>query len=80
MQNMNANFLGGMTLTLLKAWSLALLVAFPALAVDFTWSGFGTAGYAQSDSAAKYQRFINNSGTFKRDSILGAQLDVRFSP
>ena len=80
MQNMNANFLGGMTLTLLKAWSLALLVALPALAVDFTWSGFGTAGYAQSDSAAKYQRFINNSGTFKRDSILGAQLDVRFSP
>jgi len=80
MQNMNANFLGGMTLTFLKAWSLALLVALPALAVDFTWSGFGTAGYAQSDSAAKYQRFINNSGTFKRDSILGAQLDVRFSP
>ncbi|MBK7648507.1 MAG: hypothetical protein IPJ12_15500 [Betaproteobacteria bacterium] len=80
MQNMNANFLGGMSITLLRAWLLTMAVALPAQAVDFTLSGFGTAGYAQSDNAANYQRFINDNGTFKRDSILGAQLDARFSP
>lgn len=79
MQNMNANFLGGMSITLLRAWLLTMAVALPAQAVDFTLSGFGTAGYAQSDNAANYQRFINDNGTFKRDSILGAQLDARFS-
>ena len=58
MQNMNANFLGGMSITLLRAWLLTMAVALPAQAVDFTLSGFGTAGYAQSDNAANYQRFI----------------------
>ena len=68
----------------IKFSSLGLLpflaaLTLPAQAVDLTWSGFGTVGYAQSDQAFKYQRFINNNGDIKRDSILGGQLDARFS-
>lgn len=55
------------------------LLAWPARAVDFTWSGFGTLGYAQSDQPYKYQRFINQGGGLERDSLLGAQLDARLS-
>ncbi|MCH2219882.1 MAG: hypothetical protein MK097_06095, partial [Dechloromonas sp.] len=53
--------------------------AVPAMAVDLTWSGFGTLGYAQSDQPVNYQRFIDEKGTFKRDSIFGVQGDARFS-
>ncbi|MBK6356531.1 MAG: hypothetical protein IPF44_07325 [Betaproteobacteria bacterium] len=56
------------------------VLAMPAQAVDLTWSGFGTVGFAQSDQSYKYQRFIDDRGTFKRDTILGAQLDARLSP
>ena len=68
----------------LKFPSVALLpllsvLAMPAQALDLTWSGFGTVGFAQSDQSYKYQRFIDDNGTFKRDSILGAQLDARLS-
>jgi hypothetical protein len=59
--------------------SCLLALAQPARAVDFTWSGFGTLGYAESDENFDYQRFINKSGSFKRDSLIGAQLDARFS-
>lgn len=59
---------------------LVSLLPCSAGAVDLTWSGFGTVGYAQSDQPYKYQRFIDDQGTFKRDSILGAQLDVKFNP
>ena len=59
---------------------LALVLAFPlsASAVDMTWSGFGTIGYAQSDQPYNYLRFVDEDGTFKRDSLLGAQLDIKF--
>jgi len=61
---------------------LALLLAVPmaAKAVEFNWSGFGTAGYAISDNANRYQRFITDRGTFNRDSVFGGQLDVKLSP
>jgi hypothetical protein len=48
-------------------------------AVDLNWSAFGTVGYAISDQPYNYQRFISNHGTFKRDSIFGAQIDVKFN-
>lgn len=54
-------------------------LAMPVQALDLTWSGFGTLGAAQSDKSYKYQRFIDNHGTLKRDSILGGQLDARLS-
>jgi len=59
---------------------LALAVTFPlsASAVDMTWSGFGTLGFAQSNQPYPYLRFIDDGGTFKSDSLLGAQLDLKF--
>ncbi|WP_034412253.1 hypothetical protein [Derxia gummosa] len=64
-----------------SAGLLALGLA-PALAgaVDLAWSGFGTLGYAISNRDYTYQRFIDDRGTLSRDSLLGAQLDARFSP
>lgn len=55
-------------------------LAMPVQAVDLTWSGFGTVGLAVSDQSYKYQRFIDDRGSLKRDSVLGSQLDVRLSP
>lgn len=51
-----------------------------AQAVDFSLSGYGTIGYAQSDQENAYQRFIDEDGTLKRDTVLGAQLSARFNP
>lgn len=51
-----------------------------AQAVDSTFSGFGTLGYAISDQPWVYQRHIDDSGTWWRDTRLGAQLDTRFTP
>ena len=55
------------------------LTAFPAMAVDFSASGFGTVGYARSDESFVYQRFIDNSGTLRRDSVFGVQVDAQLS-
>lgn len=51
-----------------------------AHAVDYSLSGYGTIGYAQSDQENAYQRFIDKNGSFKRDTVLGAQLSARFNP
>ncbi|WP_265944559.1 hypothetical protein [Dechloromonas sp. A34] len=59
--------------------ALVLVVPLAADAAEFNWSGFGTAGYAISDSANRYQRFITDRGTFNRDSVFGGQLDVKFN-
>jgi hypothetical protein len=60
----------------------ALLLALPSLAtaVDLDWSGFATLGYAISDKPYRYQRVIDEEGSFARDSVLGGQLDIRLSP
>ncbi len=50
-----------------------------AQAVEFSVSGFGTIGYAQSNQAESYQRHINSTGNFRRDTLLGAQLDTQFN-
>src|SRR3990167_2590257 len=55
------------------------LATVPAHAVDLSASGFGTLGYAVSDQPYNYQRFIDDGGTFKRDTVLGGQLDSKFS-
>ena len=49
-------------------------------AVDFSLSGYGTVGYAVSDQNYTYQRYINNEGSFKRDTLFGAQLNAQFNP
>lgn len=59
--------------------ALALSVPLASQAVEMDWSGFGTVGYATSDQPYKYQRFIDNQGTLTRDSVLGGQVDLKFS-
>lgn len=59
--------------------SLAAL-CLPAGAQDFSWSGYGTLGYARSNRDFTYQRDLTNDGTLERDSLLGVQGDLRFSP
>ena len=46
--------------------------------LDLSLSGFGTVSWARSDQRFAYQRFVTDQGTFRRDSLLGAQLDARF--
>ena len=66
----------------MRQFALASLcmVSVSAHAVDYSFSGYGTLGYAQSDQENAYQRFINDNGTIKRDTVLGAQLSARFNP
>ena len=60
----------------------ALILGWPSaiLAADFSLSGFGTLGFAKSDKPYKYQRFVDDGGTFRRDSVAGIQLDAWLSP
>jgi hypothetical protein len=58
-------------LTHIGLLSVLVALSLPSQAVDLTWSGFGTVGVAVSDQPYKYQRFIDNQGTFKRDTVLG---------
>jgi hypothetical protein len=67
-------------ITAVLAALLAALTAAPALAQAATWSGYATLGYARSNSAYTYQRFISRSGSFKRDSLLAGQLDLSLAP
>lgn len=66
-------------ITPVALFPLLAALALPVQALDLTWSGFGTVGFAVSDQSYNYQRFIDNGGTFKRDTILGGQLDARLS-
>jgi hypothetical protein len=65
----------------LGAWLLAgsALLGAPAQAFEATWSGFASLGYARSNSPYTYQRFINEDGTFKRDSLIAGQVDLRLN-
>lgn len=64
----------------LALMAATLLAAAPAAAIEATWSGFATLGYARSDSAYTYQGSIDEDGTLRRDSLLAGQLDLRLSP
>lgn len=57
--------------------ALCLIVGAPASAADLSVSGFGTLGYARSDQPFSYQRFIDDNGSLRRDSVVGVQLDAR---
>jgi len=66
-----------------KTWlccALAALLHLPAQAVDLSWSGFGTLGYAQTNRPYTYQRFLRDEGSFERDTVLGGQVDAQFTP
>ncbi len=74
MQQRLRNRIHSLACLLLSAASLS------AHAVDYSLSGYGTIGYAQSDQENAYQRYIDKDGGFKRDTVLGAQLSARLSP
>lgn len=74
-QKMSGNCLLNRLRQLAAAAGIALAVA-PASA-EISLSGFGTAGYAVSNQSYDYQRFINDRGTLKRDSVIGLQLDAK---
>lgn len=57
---------------------LAALGYSAATAVDFSLTGFGTAGYAVSDQKNSYLRYIDSGGTLKADSLIGLQGEARF--
>ncbi len=67
--------------------ALAVAAALPtvASAVDFSYSGFSTAAYAQSDTNDASLGFtaqpesIDKGGSFKTDSKLGVQVTARFN-
>lgn len=52
---------------------------FSLFGTDISLSGFATAGFAISDQRYNYQRFLNNDGTFKRDSVFGLQMDSKLT-
>lgn len=62
------------------AAAAGLTAAAHAEGLDWRLSGFGTAGWAQTDRPYAYQRFLSDQGSFKRDSVFGTQLDVQFNP
>ena len=64
----------------LFAAAVAVALGAPAAAMDLSWSGFATVGYARSDQDFSYLRWIDDGGTFDADSVAGLQADLRFSP
>jgi len=68
-----ARQLGLMSIALAAFWPSAMLAA------DFSLSGFGTLGLAVSDKPYRYQRFVDEDGTFRRDSVAGLQLDAKLT-
>lgn len=62
---------------LIVAWCCALAACGGAAAQELSLSGYGTIGWAQSNRDFGYQRWIGDGGTFRRDSVFGAQADLR---
>lgn len=58
---------------------ILLLFVTEAQAFEYSISGFGTLGGAISDNSITYQRYIDNDGTLKRDSLLGVQFDAKLN-
>ncbi len=59
---------------------LILTLSSFAYAVDMEFSGFGTLGGAISNKDYTYLRYIDNDGTFNKDSLVGVQTDIIFTP
>jgi len=69
------------SLGLLRLTAMLLLgLCRPANAFDYSLSGFGSIGFAINDQPIAYLRHIDDSGTFRSDSLLGLQLEARLTP
>ncbi|MGD9700636.1 hypothetical protein [Acinetobacter sp.] len=53
-----------------------IFISQPVMALDYSISGFGTIGYSQSDQPYKYYRYIDDNGTFFKDSVVAFQIDT----
>lgn len=65
-----------------KALSSTLLLMLSQLnlsAIDTKFSGFATLGGAISDQDYTYEKYIDNKGTLRSDTLAGLQLDIYFS-
>lgn len=60
--------------------ALLTSVALPAAAQEFSWSAYGTIGWAQSDRDFRYERSVDDEGSLERDTVLGLQGDLHLSP
>jgi hypothetical protein len=60
--------------------AVAALCSLPAAAVEASWSAFGTVGYAETNRDYRWQRWIDDNGSFQRDTVFGAQLDLSLAP
>lgn len=58
----------------------AALAAWPATGAEFDWSGFSRLGYVHADQSPLYEAIVGGQQGWRRDSIGGAQLDVRLAP
>lgn len=66
---------------IIKMLPLAMLYHNNANAeISYDFSGFGTLGYAVSNTPSPYLQYIDNKGTFSKDSLIAGQLDIKFSP
>ena len=67
-----------------RSAAMALLAVASAGAAQaqekMSYSLFGTVGAAVSNRDYAYQRHIDSGGTLERDSVLGGQVDVQFTP
>jgi hypothetical protein len=75
---MNTNSLTRKLLLTLSA--AAALVAMPAAALDLSWSGYATFGYARANLPGRYLRWIDKDGSFNAESVLAGQLDLSLNP
>lgn len=64
-----------------RTWLIAIALMAPAIAsAELEIAGFGTLGGAVSDQDLDYLGNISQDGTLNQDSVIGFQLDGRFTP
>lgn len=78
-QDKRANSLKQTISKLLGVLALAICAQTSARAIELSHSYFGTLQYTQSTDEFAYNRFIDDEGTFRHNSLLGYQLDARLS-
>lgn len=64
---------------LVKTLFLVTLLTSSLFAIDAKLSGFATIGGAISNQDYIYQKYIDDKGTLKKDSLAGAQLDLHLA-
>lgn len=58
---------------------LPLSLSTTASAVDYSFSGFATLGGTISDQPYTYRKYIDDEGTYRKDTLAGLQLDTKLN-